>query len=72
MTDTRPPHLIRKLEQNKKWHGIKHKTVKRRCLGIKSSGEDCKIEFTDPVYRLCQSCRNGAKEFSAGEYGVHV
>lgn len=72
MTDTRPPHLVRKLLENKKWHGNKITPIKRRCLGIKQSGADCTIEFSDPVYRLCESCRNGAKEFASGEYGVHV
>ena len=70
---TKLPHLIRKLEENKKWKGVKRAAaIKRRCLGIKQSGADCTIEFFDPVYRLCESCRNGAKEFASGEYGVHV
>lgn len=68
----KPPHLVRKLEENKKWHGNKITPIKRRCLGIKQSGADCTIEFFDPVYRLCESCRNGAKEMASGEYGVHV
>ena len=71
MIDTRKPHLIRKNEEQKKWKGNKLAPIKRRCLGIKSNGEDCRTEFEDPVFRLCQSCRSGSEGINH-EYGVHL